>query len=187
MRIPPSFVEDEPLSYGPVSGPRARTVDTAQRKHIARLDGTLGVGPYTIVDPVFEADDTERSAIIGSGIFKNFTVTFDQGATPGHVRFARDGSDPIITPARRILGFDLDLQDGTFTVGDVVDGSPAAASGLEVGANVISIDGRPIESMHGTPAWGDLVGQARVRLGIRTPEGETREITVAVYEIIPAS
>jgi predicted metalloprotease with PDZ domain len=161
-------------------------VDRAFDVQLARLDGSIGVGPFDIREPVFVVHDEAGKMIVGSSCLEHFTITFDLEGKGGLVRFARDADAPVVAGAQRVLGFDVDAVDGDYLVGDVVPGSPAEAAGLTVGARVVSIDGRPIEELHGTSRWTALSEQAGLRLEI-TADGTTRALYVPIFEIIPAS
>ena len=101
--------------------------------------------------------------------------------------WATERTEPLIMGAQRVLGFDVVAEGERLVIGDVIPGSPAQDAGLRVGDHVVSVDGQPIEELHGTAAWSSLIDRERLRLVLRGTEGETREIAVPVFEVIPAS
>ena len=66
-----------------------------------------------------------------------------------------------------------------------VPGSPAEGAGLRIGAQIVSVDGRPVAEIHGTPAWSRLIERDHVEIALRGDGEATR--TVAVFEVIPAA
>ncbi|MFO8073967.1 MAG: MXAN_5808 family serine peptidase [Polyangia bacterium] len=79
--------------------------------------------------------------------------------------------------------------DGELTVVEVFDGTPAAKSGLEVGDQIVKIDGESTVNISTAEAAERLRGKpgTKVRLRVRNPAGRQRQLTVTRRRIPIAS
>ena len=109
-------------------------------RHVGRYAGDMRIGPLVFAGPfVGLTTDTE---LIGYDVLRHFVLTFDQqnrrvrmipvsGATPSME--PRTGSGALMRP-----------RDAGLEVAYIVDGSPAAASGMAIGDTVTRINGTPV-------------------------------------------
>ncbi len=185
LTVPEASVQGATYLYGPVEGPRLRTVDTTTRFRVARLEGALGVGPHSIIDPIVTLDTDDRQSVIGSRALEHFVVTFDQLDDGGRVRLHRPAGTPVQVPARRVLGFELEPRDGHWFIGQVLDGAPAHDTGVQSGDRVMAVAGRPVGDLYGSAEWAALTNADTVKLTVVTGVGEPRTIEVPVFVLIP--
>ncbi|MEO6918607.1 MAG: aspartyl protease family protein [Collimonas sp.] len=86
--------------------------------------------------------DANFEANIGSGFMKRFVVTFDYGHQVMYLK-------PRATPVPDIAVFDrsgmwINAGDQAFDVVDVTPNGPAAAAGLQIGDQIVAVDGKPV-------------------------------------------
>jgi hypothetical protein len=82
---------------------------------------------------------------LGTEILKRFDLTFDYAGKRLVLEKAKRFSEPF---EHEMDGMTLDWEkDGTLKVGSVLPRSPAATAGIEAGDSLVSIDGRPAESL----------------------------------------
>jgi S1-C subfamily serine protease len=107
---------------------------------VGRLKQDLTVGGTTFTRPIVELTDELSS--LGSGLLKNFRLTFDQ--TRNQVTFYRASDAPILTPPLRSTGLSFRKLPAYWRVLDIVPGSPADENGVQSGDLVTRINGDPI-------------------------------------------
>lgn len=128
------------FSIQPRAGVTVATLSGDREQRIGRLAKPLYIGDYAVDSPV--TDLTEDLSSIGSGILKNFSVTFDQERN--RVTFYRDSLLPIPTEPRRSSGLSFNKTPAYWRVASVVPGSPAEAAGIQRGDLVTRINGEPV-------------------------------------------
>ena len=173
------------FAYGPVDGPKGRTVDQELDTRIARLDGQLKFGHYVVQDPHGAVNREGRhSSLIGSRMLEKFAVTLDQKNL--RIRFARADSSPIKPPAFRVAGFRLQNEKEDFVVWGVLPGSSAEKAGLKNGDVVVEIQGKPVSELYGSTSWDRLLEGENLAVRYR-PAGatNTQDINVGVWELVP--
>ena len=172
-------------AYGPVDGPKRRMVDREIDTRVARLNGRMKFGAYTVEKPYgVVSGDADRHTVIGSRILENFAVTLDQKNS--RVRFARQDTSPIVPPSYRLVGFELQREEKGFAVWGVMAGSPAQRAGIKNGDVVVTINDRPVAEVYGLPAWDQLLRNDAIEIRYK-PAGEPnhRSVRLAVWELLP--
>jgi hypothetical protein len=144
-----------------------------------RLAETIAWGRHRIESPVVELSENDRFAA-GIELLREFRVTFDFANE--RVRFERrDNATVRCQSVRRIgVGFDRGFgDDRTWTVGYVLDDSPAALAGIHVGDRIETVDGQPVSNLP-AGAWRKLMDTAQsVRLRV-LDAGGSRVVDVPV-------
>ena len=172
-------------AHGPVDGPKRRMVDREIDTRVARLNGRMKFGAYTVEKPYgVVSSDADRHTVIGSRILENFAVTLDQKNS--RVRFAREDTSPIVPPPYRLVGFRLQREEEEFAVWGVMAGSPAQRAGIKNGDVVVTINDRPVAEVYGLPAWDQLLQNDTIEIGY-TPAGEPNHgrVRLEVWELLP--
>jgi len=172
-------------AYGPVDGPKRRMVDREIDTRVARLNGRMKFGAYTVEKPYgVVSSDADRHTVIGSRILENFAVTLDQNNS--RVRFAREDTSPIVPPPYRLVGFRLQREEEEFAVWGVMAGSPAQRAGIKNGDVVVTINNKPVAEVYGLPAWDQLLHNDTIDIRY-TPAGESnhRRVKLEVWELLP--
>lgn len=173
------------FAYGPVDGPKGRTIDQELDTRVARLDGELKFGRYVVRNPHGVVHrEAHDSSLIGSRILEKFAITIDQENL--RIRFARTDSSPMTPSAFRVAGFNLQDEDAGFVVWGLMPGSSAEKEGLKDGDIVVEIQGKPASELYGTTSWDKLLEGDQFGIQFR-PAGttDTRDITVSVWELVP--
>ena len=173
------------VASGPVDGPKRRMVDREIDTRIARLNGRMKFGAYTVERPYgVVSSDADRHAVIGSRILENFAVTLDQKNS--RVRFVREDTTPIVLPPYRLAGFRLQRQEEGFLVWSVMAGSPAERAGIRNGDVVVSINDKTVAEVYGLPAWDQLLRSDTLDIRYK-PAGESnpRRVELEVWELLP--
>jgi len=182
-------------SVDPIYLSCAVRMDRIEQRDIGRLAGDVVFGPITFEDPIIER--TDGTELVGGGLLKNFTLTFDQrtkrirmtpttpatptsDATPTTpTSDARVRIDPV-----RSTGMVATLDDLGIRVVHIVPQSPAETGGLAVDDVIISLngleylsDGCALRNLNASDL--DEVTYAFLR------DGERHEVTVPIVEMIP--
>ncbi len=129
-----------PFVNGPRPGGTVATLTGDHPLEIGRLEKNLTVGGTTFTQPIVELTDELSS--LGSGLLKNFRLTFDQ--THNQVTFYRADDTAIITPSLRSTGLSFQKMPAYWRVLDVVPGSPAEENGAQAGDLVTRINGEAV-------------------------------------------
>jgi predicted aspartyl protease len=104
----------------------------------ARLAGDLRIGWHIIRRPIADIG-LGKDIVLGAAYLKNFAITIDQRNS--RVRFTRKDVTPIHVPSIVGPGFYVDLETARILV--VVPNSGAARAGLQVGDQLVMIEGVP--------------------------------------------
>lgn len=173
------------FAYGPVDGPKGRTVDQDLDTRVARLRGELKFGQYVVRNPHGVVDrEAPHTSLIGSRILEKFAITLDQENL--RIRFARTDPSPITPPAFRVAGFNLQDEDAGFVVWGLMPGSSAEKEGLKDGDIVLEIQGKPASELFGTTSWDTLLEGEKLDIRYRPADTtDVRNITVSVWELVP--
>jgi hypothetical protein len=149
-----------------------------------RLNGTIACGRHRILEPVVSLSD-ERYAVFGLDLLRDFRVTFDFAHQ--RVRFERnDDLGPIHSRSVRGIGlgfYGARDDDDTWTVGYVLDDSPAAQAGIHADDRIETVDGQPVSKLpDGT--WAKLMNTSdSVRLRV-LDAGGSRLVDVRVATLV---
>ena len=141
---------------GPRPGGAAATLTGDQPLEVGRLAQNLTVGGTTFTQPIAEL--TQELSSLGSGLLKNFRLTFDQ--TRSQVTFYRESDAPILTPPLVSTGLCFQKMSAYWRVVGVVPGSPADGNGMQTGDLVTRINGEPVANWS-LLRYGELVRTGR--------------------------
>jgi hypothetical protein len=109
-------------------------------RHVGRYDGEMQIGPLVFNEPfVGITTDTE---LLGYDVLRHYVLTFDQQNR--RVRMAPVANMPPTMAPRTGSGALTRPRDEGLEVAHVVAGSPAKASGIEIGDTVTHINGTPV-------------------------------------------
>jgi hypothetical protein len=128
----------KPRRGKPVETGKSRTLGGDVPTHQVRLDGRLDIAGHALIDPVVEVVRGSDGAL-GTALLRHFRVAIDQ--FHGCVTFSRASGEPLTSGTVRGTGVGL-VNDGThWTVGYLIEGTAAVASGLRVGDELLAIGG----------------------------------------------
>ena len=172
-------------AYGPVNGPKRRMVDREIDTRVARLNGRMKFGAYTVEQPHgVVSSDADRHSVIGSRILESFAITLDQQNS--RVRFTRKGTSPIVPPPFRVVGFNLQQEEEGFAVWGLMAGSPAERAGIKNGDIVVTINDKPVAEVYGLPAWDQLLKNDTIDIRYKAAgESSPRHVKLEVWELVP--
>jgi hypothetical protein len=125
---------------GPNPGGTVATLTGDHPLEVGRLSQDVTIGGYTLTRPIVELTDELSS--LGSGLLKNFRLTFDQ--TRNQVTFYRESDAPIVSGPMRSTGLSFRKLPSYWRVLGVVPGSPAEENGVQTGDLVTRINGEPV-------------------------------------------
>ena len=128
------------FANGPRPGGTVATLTGDHPLEVGRLAQDLTIGGYTLAQPVVELTDELSS--LGSGLLKNFRLTFDQSRN--QVTFYRETDAPIVNEPMRSTGLSFRKLPAYWRVLGVVPGSPAEENGVQTGDLVTRINGEPV-------------------------------------------
>jgi hypothetical protein len=171
---------DPAFSVPPRSGGTVATLSGDRTQRIGRLAETLLLGDYPVQQPV--ADLTDELTSVGGGILKHFTVTFDQEHS--RVTFYRQSHLPIPPEPRRSAGVSFTKTPAYWRIASVVEGSPAAAAGVQSGDLVTRINGEPVAAWD-ISRYQQLIansGEIAYTFLVGTQETERK---IRVFELVP--
>ncbi len=149
LSVPTAFIDSLPLSTPVSEVGRARTMDRELVIRGAKLAGTVQLGRYMIENPdVVFVDLLEHVGNIGPALLQQFAITIDTA----HRRLRLDGpADGRLHAAEvqpRRYGIRFTALDATpFDVVGVDPGSPADRGGLRSGDQILSMNGRAVDSL----------------------------------------
>jgi hypothetical protein len=146
-----------------------------------RLNETIAWGRHRIVSPVVDLT-SGSNAVAGIDVLREFRITFD--FSHSRVRFERsDDEGPIRSRSVRSLGIGFLRKDGASIVEYVLDDSPAARCGVQVGDCIETIDGRPVAGLSRAQRNEMLHDRTSLRLRV-TGVGGTRDVVVPVATLV---
>lgn len=168
------------FAFGPTTGLTTGTLTGDQTEQVGRLAETLRVGDYAIAQPVVVA--TNGLSVLGGGLLRHFTVTFDQ--EHDRVTFYREGAGAIAIPGVRSTGLSVRREPAYWRVVGVVPGSPADRAEVETGDLITRINGEPV-GRWGAMRYGQALAGAD-SLDVTFLEG-VRETTkkLGVTDLVP--
>jgi hypothetical protein len=163
------------------------------RSRVTRLS-TLELGGVRVPAPVVDFALSEKGALadphlagnVGGGVLQRFTVTFDYPRQ--RMILEPNGRFAATDPYDR-AGLWLNREGEAFLVIDVVAGGPAAEAGLRAGDTVVAVDGKPAPALELPELRRRLRESApgtAVRFTVASKEGEEKEVSVRLRDLIPA-
>ncbi len=165
---------------GPRAGGTVATLTGDQPLEVGRLAQNLTVGGTTFTQPVAELTDELSS--LGSGLLKNFRLTFDQ--TRSQVTFYRENDSPVLTPSLSSTGLSFQKLPAYWRVIGVVPGSPADENGMQTGDLVTRINGEPVANWNLT-RYEELVRTAK-RIEFTFLSGRTEmPVPIDTFKLVP--
>lgn len=164
-----------PFRAAPVETGRHVTVGGVVPARHARISGQVSWAGHALEEPVVALDRGPRGSA-GVALLRNFRVTLDM--THDRASFERTSGEPLRSPPVRSIGAGFVRAPDVWTVGYVIDGSPAARAGLAVGDRVDLVEGLPVGQMP-RPVYETLVqGRGGIRFRVLT-DGAPRDVVVA--------
>lgn len=155
--------------------------------------GAFEIGGFVIARPLVEMDLPRGGAFdfrgtagnIGSGLLRQFTVTFDYSRHQMFLERNAQFGQPIIFDRS---GLWLNQEEARFAVVDVVTDSPAAQVGVQVGDAVTAVNGRPFAALS-LPVVRDMLRQSppgtRVRMTVQSKSGgPPRDVTITLRDLV---
>jgi hypothetical protein len=157
-------------------------INRLERREVGRMAGTLSLGPHAVEQPIVEM--TYGTELMGAEVLRQFEMTFDSRRR--RVRLRRTGGvGPIRSEPLRGTGLLFHPRQQGLEVIDILDGSPAAASGLRVGDMVVAIDGRPVAKRDcGRFGLKPADEQQKVSLAVRRDDSDM-EVSIDIVDLVP--
>ncbi len=168
------------FAFGPTIGLTVGTLTGDQTERVGRLAETLYVGDYALPQPVVV--ETNEMSVLGGGLLKHFTVTFDQEHE--RVTFFRDPDGPIAIPAIRTTGLSVRKGPAYWRVVGVVPGSPADRAEIETGDLITRINGEPVARWGGGRYEQVVSSQDSLTVTLLTGTREADK-ALKVVELVP--
>ena len=149
-------------------------------QHVGRWRAPLELGEYVIPRPI--VDVTDAFSMLGGGILRYFTVTFDQERN--RVTFHRETRGQVVLPPKRSSGLSFSRLPAYWRVASVVPDSPAQLAGVQAGDLVTRINDQPVVEWNFT-RFEQLVATAgEINFSfLHGPQVTTR--TIPVFELVP--
>ncbi len=164
----------------PRLGGTVATLTGDQSLEVGRLAQNLTFGSTVFIQPIAELTDELSS--LGSGLLKNFRLTFDQ--TRNQVTFYRESNAPVVTPPLISTGLSFQKLPVYWRVIGVVPGSPAAENGMQPGDLVTRINGEPVANWNLT-RYEELVRSAG-RIEFTFLSGRTEmPVPIDTFKLVP--
>ena len=127
--------------------------------------------------------NTERAALVGPDVLKQFTTTFDYSRREMILEKNSQYGKP---DSYDRAGFWFGLEGDHFEVIDVMAGGPAAEAGVQVGDRILSVDGQSVARLD-LPAvrlrFKNDPPNKRVRLTVER-EGSRREVVITLRDLV---
>jgi hypothetical protein len=138
--------------HAKVSGTVGYGVGGPAKALLAR-GGTLVIGPVSVKGPIAEivtnkkggGNETRTAGNIGGDILKRFTVTLDYAHQLAWFQPNALNDQPEVFDRSGLWIARAD--SGAIAIADVTTGGPAAAAGLVVGDEIVSVDGKPAKDI----------------------------------------
>ncbi len=166
--------------YGPRPGVLMATLSGDYMGMTGRLSQPLTIGAYVIENPI--VDVTDELSSIGSGLLRNFVVTFDQKRN--QVTFFRPNYDPIHIAPARSTGLSFTKIPAYWRVAAVVGGSAADQLGVQTGDLCTRINGEPVSAWP-YQRYSELIRTAaRVTYTFLSGNSE-QQVTLPVFDLVP--
>jgi len=140
----PAAVAEPLLAGEPVVVGRGRTAGGELEIKEAPIAGTVRIGEHQLENPRVVIAEVGDRAVVGSGLLREFAVTFDQ--RNGRVRFARpEGAEPVGSAPRYRVGVAFAHRTGAegLVVMEVFPGGAGEKAGLQPEDLVVTVDGQP--------------------------------------------
>jgi len=149
VSVPVSFADSLPLSTPVAEVGRARTMDRELVIRGAKLAGTVQLGRYTLENPdVVFVDLLEHVGNIGPALLQQFAITIDAAHSRLELDGPPDGRLRAANAQPRRYGIRFTALDAApFEVVGVDPGSPADRGGVRTGDRILTMNGRPVDSL----------------------------------------
>lgn len=154
-------------------------IDRLELRKTGRAAGSARLGAAILQEPIVEV--TDGTQLVGTPVMDRFAWTFD--ARRGRVRMRAADPGPIRMAAVRGTGALLGPREGRLEVLRVLDGSPAAAAGMQEGDVVTAIDGLDVTAQ-GCERRDRAADRAAVTYRLRGAEGG-RDLEVPTVVLVP--
>jgi hypothetical protein len=149
VMLPDAMAGEVPLAAPPIEVGRARGVDQDVPIRMAKLQGSMTIGRYTIDNPTLHfVGFYQTQGNLGPPVLKHFVLTLDPANARLRLEGPADGKLEVSEDRPRRYGVQFHGLDGSpLEVAGVDLGSPAAKAGLQPGDRIVSMNGRAIEEM----------------------------------------
>jgi predicted aspartyl protease len=179
----PKAIQDRLLfKHGPARGRSVLTIGGVSREIVARLNGTISIGPHQASNPIVNLSEGSKGAV-GASILKHFTMTFDQ--TRQTVCFLRtSGTGPIESEPVRSAGIVMMKRNGIWIVEDITPNTPASQLDVTIGDRLVSVNTLSGNKLN-LGIWHKLIaGEDVLRLKLMR-ENHELEVEVPVTVFVP--
>lgn len=158
------------------------TIGGALPSFQARLAGDVDWAGHVLRTPIVDLQ-TEDSAAVGTEVLSHFRLVLDQARQ--RVTFARSTSDPIVFAPVRGQGFGFRIVADAWTVAYVLDGTPAAAAGMQVGDRIVAIDGRAVAGLTRADHDAAMASKTSTTLRVQRDGAAERDVLVPIAVLLP--
>ncbi len=149
-------------------------------QHVGRWRAPLELGEYVIPRPI--VDVTDAFSLLGGGILRYFTVTFDQERN--RVTFHRETRGQVVLPPKRSSGLSFSKLPAYWRVASVVPDSPAQLAGVQTGDLVTRINDQPVAEWS-FPRFEQLIASAGEINFSFLHGAQVTTRTIPVFELVP--
>jgi hypothetical protein len=178
----PQQLEHLAVPGGMVRGFRMITLaGRGERERLARLAHDCAIGNLVVKQPIVDVVPHDCFAA-GCRVLERFTITCDQNH--GRIMLERPGSGPVEAPSLRSTGVLIVRREERWIVTDLMPEGPGARAGLEVGDEILTVDGRPA-SILAHRAIEDA-GNSGDRVTVQVRRGrEVFALELPIVELLP--
>jgi hypothetical protein len=178
---PPANAIDAPLGRG-VSGLVLGKLARTRRLELGSFTFDNVVTSFPIDKHQHPGGLDFHDGNLGAEVLKRFDVTFDYAGERMVLEKGKAFGEPF---EHEMAGLSYDWQkDGTMTVQAVLASSPAAAAGIQVGDQLISIDGRSVAELGENGLTKALTADgAEIRMGLKRG-GESIEKRIRLRRLV---
>lgn len=180
FHLPPASAASLSWKSEPRPGFLLAVAGETGREQIARLAGTLELGPVREMEPVVGL--SAGPATIGVGLLRSFCLVFHEAEDKLWLCSAQD--NPVPSPAVLSVGLSLLADPGGWRVAGIIPNSPAEEAGIGEGDLVTQIEGRPAQDWTQDQIQGWLDAHASIALKLATRSGE-RDLNLRVWSLVP--
>jgi hypothetical protein len=164
----------------PRAGGVVATLTGDDQQQIGRLGDSVGIGGYTVRQPLVEI--TDDLSAIGGGLLQHFTVSFDQERS--RITFYREVPEPVVFRPLRSVGVSFSKTPAYWRVVGVVRDPAVPAPDVQTGDLVTRINGEPVAKWDYARYERLIATAPEVRFAFLNGSAET-EKTLRVFELVP--